>query len=286
MVVSMTAFARREHRAFIWELRSVNHRSFDTSFRLPTQYRGMEHELAKRAAEEIRRGRLDATLRMTELDSANSLSINSERLTEVSNLFAQARKSLDSVVSGDIQVHVVDILKWAGVVEETNDANRLDEAILETYDESLNDLVAMREREGRGLATIVETHLDDLDRLVVEIAQIADGQPSLVRDRIEKRIADLDLTVESSRLAQEIAVLAQRADVTEEIDRLNLHLSESRSCLRGPGPHGRRLDFLVQELAREANTLASKLISLEASSRTVDLKILVDQIREQAHNIE
>lgn len=286
MVVSMTAFARREHVAFIWELRSVNHRSFDTSFRLPTQYRGMEHELAKRAAKGIRRGRLDATLRMTELDSANSLAINRERLAEVSNLFAQARKSLDSVVSGDIQVQVVDILKWAGVVEETNDANRLDDAILETYDEGLNDLVAMREREGRGLATIVETHLDNLDRLVAEIARIADGQPSLVRERIEKRVADLDLAVESSRLAQEIAVLAQRADVAEEIDRLNLHLSESRSCLRGPGPHGRRLDFLVQEMAREANTLASKLISLEASSRTVDLKILIDQIREQAHNIE
>jgi uncharacterized protein (TIGR00255 family) len=182
----------------------------------------------------------------------------------------------------------LDLLRWPGLVgpDLALEGAALDEPVIELFRTALAELCAHREREGAQLRATIEQRLDELDALLAQIRRLTATVASEVQARLQQRIADLGVALDAGRLEQEVALIAQRADVTEELDRLRIHIDEARSNLSGPGPHGRRLDFLTQELNREANTLGSKSILGQVSQRAVDLKVVIEQIREQVQNVE
>ena len=181
----------------------------------------------------------------------------------------------------------LELLRWPGVlVESVHDAEAVKTAIAGGFQRALDALDAHRSREGEMLASLIGTRLSDIIQIVGDLRRIVAGLANTQRARLKARIEELSVSLDSERLEQEIAILMQRADVAEELDRLEIHITEARKNLAQTGPHGRHLDFLLQELNREANTLASKSMLAETAQRAVDLKVIIEQIREQAQNIE
>jgi uncharacterized protein (TIGR00255 family) len=178
-------------------------------------------------------------------------------------------------------------LRWPGVLTENRpDRDALREVAASTFNDAVQELVAHRSREGAGLAEVISDRLREVDRIVSELQASTRRAGDELRQRLQTRLADLTASVDAERLEQEVALLAQRADVAEELDRLGMHVKEAHHNLTEEGPHGRRLDFLMQEFNREANTLASKAVQLDASRRAIDLKVIIEQIREQVQNVE
>jgi uncharacterized protein (TIGR00255 family) len=287
MVYSMTAFARVDvpvgTGSLQWELRSVNHRHLELQFRLPDAYRDLEPALRDRLRVVLKRGKVDSTLRSAAPTLPGAIQIDHRVLAHVATILAELRREVPETATVD----PLELLRWPGVVVESTagaDAARL--LLLDGFDRALRDLQAHRSREGAMLGDLVEVRLNEIEQLVAGLRQLTSATASTQRDRLRARLAELAVDVDAERLEQEIALLAQRADVTEELDRLDIHVSEARSNLAAEGPHGRRLDFLLQELNREANTLASKSTVAEVAQRAIDLKVVIEQIREQAQNIE
>jgi uncharacterized protein (TIGR00255 family) len=284
----MTAFARAQTqmRGFLltWELRSVNHRFLETQFRLPEQLRGMEHGLRETLRKHLKRGKVDCGLRIERLEGGNPLELNRALLLQLLAALEQIRRDAPEIGSPS----PMDLLRWPGIIGDNAslDDEALGEAVLDLFEEALSELLAHRQREGRQLADTIGERLDEIDRIVTEVKRITATASQEIRARLQTRLGDLAVQVDPDRLEQEIALLAQRADVAEELDRLGIHVEEARSNLRGPGPHGRRLDFLTQELNREANTLGAKSMLAQTSQRAVDLKVIIEQIREQVQNVE
>lgn len=287
MMYSMTAFARAatdaHGRHFVWELKSVNHRFLETNFRLPEPLRRIEHRLRDLARKHLQRGKLDCTLRLERMTSDTPVSINRSVLLQVLAALEQVRRDAPEIGG----VSPMDLLRWPGVLDDTpTEEDALEDTARELFEQALSDLIEARASEGKHLQQTLLDRLNGIDTLLSELKPLTRQLAAQQKSRLLQRIADLQVNLEPSRLEQEVALLAQRADVAEELDRLGIHVEEARSHIQGAGPHGRRLDFLTQELNREANTLGAKSVIPETSQRAVDLKVIIEQIREQVQNVE
>lgn len=284
---SMTAFARSEREVeqhhLVWELKSVNHRYLETAFRMPDSLRDLEQKVRDKARKQLSRGKVDCSLRVESTAGSKSLQLNQEKVHELLKAF----NALKTLAPNTAALNAIDILNWPGVMQSSSiqDAD-LDNDVLELFDEALGAFVEARSREGERLKIILEQQLGLIVGHVDAIRPLADNLAQQQRQRLLARVAELEVSVDNDRLEQEVALLAQRADVREELDRLVVHVEEAKELIGGAGPHGRRLDFLTQELNREANTLGAKSIKTESSQTSVNLKVIIEQIREQVQNIE
>ena len=288
MLNSMTGFARETAETpfgtLTCELRAVNHRFLDVQFRLPEELRAKEIELRGRIGETIRRGKVECSvhLRRGGNDGAE-LTLNealvrriAARAGEIATLLPEAR-ALDPV----------DVLRWPGVIADPEiDAEPLYAEALAVIDAALTAIAGMRASEGERIAAMIESRLDDILGIAASVRERLPAVLDAVRARQQERIDKLDVEADPARLETELALVAQKLDVDEELDRLDSHVSEVRNAMAGDEPVGRRLDFLMQELNREANTLGSKSADTETTRAAVDLKVLIEQMREQIQNIE
>jgi uncharacterized protein (TIGR00255 family) len=288
-IASMTGFARAEAvseaRHWVWELRSVNGRGLDVRCRLPAGYDALDAVVRAAVAERCRRGNVSATL--TEIrDQRSQLRINRETLDQILGLVAELR---DVAVAPP---RLDGLLALPGVVErqdgEDEPARHLG-LLTQQLNEALDGLKAMRLVEGERLAALALSHLQEIERLTDAARGLAASQPDAIATRLRLQLSELlgqATQPAADRLAQEIALLAARADVREELDRLGAHMAASRSLIAAGGAIGRKLDFLCQELNREANTLCSKSADVELTRVGLDLKVAIEQLREQVQNIE
>jgi uncharacterized protein (TIGR00255 family) len=287
MIASMTGFARREVTgtwgALICELRSVNHRFLETGFRLPDEIRAAETEFRQRLARDLKRGKVDCTISVRRVQGAEtSLEVDAQALDRVLAKVKEISRQLPQHT-----VNVVDVLRWPGVLREDSDSgDELLAAAQSLFGNTLTELAAARSREGARLRELIEQRCASLETLVANVRTRLPEVHARVRTRLNERLAELQASVDRERLEQELAILLQRLDVDEELDRLTGHIVEIRRVVAGNEPAGRRLDFLMQELNREANTLSSKSQDLETTRHAVDMKVLIEQMREQVQNIE
>ncbi|WP_168015342.1 YicC/YloC family endoribonuclease [Halomonas salinarum] len=286
MVHSMTAFARASQEAD-WgslelELRSVNQRYLDLHFRLPDALRGLEPGYRDALRQRLNRGKVECTLRFTPA-SAETLSVNAERLAGLSDALNEVRRTLPEAAMPD----ALTLLDHPGVLAATGpDLEVVTASAQALFSEALDALLEARAREGAELAALIRSRLtavrEQVDKVQVQLPEILKRQRSQLLDRLEAVRAELD----PQRLEAELTLMAQKADVDEELDRLTTHVGEVERQLTEKGPVGRRLDFLMQELNREANTLSSKSVVAETTRSAVELKVLIEQMREQIQNIE
>ena len=287
MPSSMTAFARATSPipggALTWELRSVNHRFLEPHFRLPDALRDLEMPLRDILRERLPRGKIDATLTLTETAEDTRIAIDENRI----NAYVGACARIVALVPHSAPVSPLDLLRMPGVVRvEAPDREVLTLTATGLFQQALTELAAARRREGEQLATLIRDRLDRIDREVEKMRALLPELLAAQRAKLRARLAELVAQIDSDRLEQELAYLAQRADVDEELDRLATHSGEFRRALAASGAVGRRLDFLSQELNREANTLGSKSISTATTQAAVEMKVLIEQIREQVQNLE
>ena len=288
MIASMTGFARREISgdwgALVCELRSVNHRFLESGFRLPDELRAAEGELRQRLAREIKRGKVDCSISYRRVQGAETaLEVDAAALER---LLASVR-DISRSLPGNPTVNVLDVLRWPGVLrDETDSGDELLKATHTLFGNTIEELIAARAREGQRLRELLEQRCNGLEALVAHVRTRLPEVQARVRTRLDDRLAELKANVDQERLEQELAMLLQRLDVDEELDRLAGHIVEIRRVIDGSEPAGRRLDFLMQELNREANTLSSKSQDLETTRSAVDMKVIIEQMREQVQNVE
>ena len=280
MIHSMTGFDLSEFDDLSWELRSVNHRYLELNFKLPEDCRHLEAALKIRAKAQLTRGKIDCTLRRT-IATQSQLSVDQGLIQNL----VTAIKTIEKVSKRAIDINGLDLLKWPGVL--ASELSRPDdEDILARFDTALGRFSQTRAREGDA------TRLDILEKLAhldTTLAALKQATPEIIQRaqaRLTTRFEAWDLAADSERIHQEIVLLTSKADVGEEIERIDAHMAEVRRCLAKGGPVGRRLDFLMQELNREANTLSSKAIAVESTFGAVDMKVAIEQMREQVQNIE
>lgn len=288
MTRSMTAFARCERQGqwgtLTWELRSLNHRYLEVFVRMPETLRGLENAVREHVGRALGRGKVECVLRLHE---AGSSSPNVSMDMELAKRLVAMAREIDGLHDHSAPLEAMDVLRWPGVVQQAEiDVGAVGEAALELLGETLEQLVAAREREGSKLSELIVQRCDKLDAVAKRVRERVPEIRNALRQRLDERLAELDVEVDPARLEQELVLQLQKMDVDEELDRLASHLQEVRSVLKREEPVGRRLDFLMQELNREANTLGSKSAAVETSRASVDLKVLIEQMREQVQNIE
>ena len=288
MISSMTAFSRKESRSdqgeLVCEIRSVNHRYLELFLRLPEELKALEPKIRERVNQRLGRGKLDLALRFTpSKDAAGGMVIN-ERLAQQ---VIDAAGQIGMLLHQSVPPRTMDVMRWPGVLEtEEQDLAPVQKLSMELLDEALDGLVNARQREGERLAELILQRVEAMREQVIQVQGLMPEVLESVRERLRNRLAEVQEELDEGRLEQEMALLAQRLDVDEEMDRLNTHLDEVENVLKRKEPVGRRLDFLMQELNREANTLASKSANVDVTRIGVELKVLIEQIREQVQNIE
>lgn len=288
MVYSMTAFSRCELSTdrgnLAWEMRSVNHRYLEPSLRLPEAFRDLEGPLRERLRKQLARGKVECTLRFNPVSATDArLSLNQPLIDQL----VAATQQLSLNLVNPAPVNPLELLAWPGVLSsaETDDSGLIEQA-RQLFERALKELKDQRAREGAELGKLIE---ERLDAIAERVATLREMMPQLLvahRQKLIDRIADTGLEVDAQRIEQEIVMLAQKIDVAEELDRLDTHVIETRRVLAGGEAMGRRLDFLMQEFNREANTLGSKAIDTRSTQAAVDLKVYIEQMREQVQNIE
>ena len=288
MLRSMTAFARQERSSawgtIVWELRSVNHRYLEMAVRLPETLRGLESLVRERVAAVLSRGKVECALKLqTGTASLAAVTLNQalvERLLEIAG-------QVEHVMGPGTGLKLGEVLRWPGVVGEAEpDLDEIKQAILDSLDGALSELIATREREGQRTADLLQQRCEAIR---VQVRLVRARRPEVQarwRDKLFNRLADIPAEADPGRLEQELVLIAQRLDVEEELDRLDVHLDEIQAVFARLEPVGRRLDFLMQELNREANTLSSKSADTETTRAAVELKVLIEQMREQVQNLE
>ncbi len=292
MPSSMTGFSRQERQlpwaTLIWEIRSVNHRYLEPHFRIPDSLRELEPQLREQLRNRLSRGKIEASLHL-QLNSqrgettAQGLEVNMALVQQLAHAIGQVEQQLPS----SSPVTALDILAWPGVIAERQlDKDALLSEALSLFDQTLNGLIDHRDREGRELKNLIQQRLQSISEQVTHVRGLLPGILQAQRLRLRDRLDALKAELDSERLEQEMVILAQKADVDEELDRLTTHVTEVQHTLNQKGSVGRRLDFLMQELNREANTLSSKSIVSETTLVAVELKVLIEQMREQIQNIE
>ncbi|TBR37934.1 YicC family protein [Marinomonas agarivorans] len=288
MTASMTAFSRQEAifewGSISWEIRSVNQRYLEPTFRLPEGFKELEFPLRDTLRKQLNRGKVECQLRYNFTEQAASVAnINAENaanlakaLDQLSNWFKELRPA-----SG------LEVLQYPGILAESViDNDVMKNATIELFNQAINDLISARLREGDALNAMILQRLDSIDAIVSDIQQQLPSILAAQKQNLIDKVTAANVELDPMRIEAEIVLLAQKSDVAEELDRLLAHTKEVRRQLKQKGPIGRRLDFLMQELNREANTLSSKSIVIETTQHAVELKVLIEQMREQIQNIE
>ena len=288
MIRSMTAFARQEQQGewgtLTLELRSVNHRYLEINPRLSDEIRRWETLVRERIGTRLGRGKVECGIRYHApvMDEAQ-LVINEALAKSV----VHATRTVDSMIYNPAPVSAVDILRWPGVLESSPvDEEALKQALTRLLDSGLDELIETREREGAKMASHILERVEGISAVVAQVKGLLPEILGAQREKLQHRLAELKAELDPQRLEQEMVMLAQKMDVDEELSRLAAHVGEVQHVLKQDKPVGRRLDFLMQELNREANTLGSKSIHAETTRVSVELKVLIEQMREQVQNIE
>ena len=287
MIYSMTAFARLEVKKdwgdAVWEIRSVNQRYLENFFRLPEQFRGLENTLREKLRQSLTRGKIECSLRIeTKKQTSAELNLNKELANQVIQSLQWIKTQ-----AGEGEINLTDVLRYPGVVEaQEQDLDAISQDLLTAFDDLLTDFIAMRGREGEKLNDIIQQRLG---AIAVEADKVRSQMPAVLqwqRERLLQRFEEAQVNLDPQRVEQEMILLAQRVDVAEELDRLQMHVKETTNILKKGGAVGRKLDFMMQELNRESNTLASKSINADITASAVELKVLIEQMREQIQNLE
>lgn len=288
MTSSMTAFSRQQQEqewgSLTWEIRSVNHRYLETSVRLPESFRALENAVREAVRKRLTRGKVECQLRFqSEARVASDLHLNTELIRQL----VRANIEIEQITGASSKLNNMEVLRWPGVIEEQDfDKSSIEKQALSLFGAALDDLLATREREGAELEGFVKQRIDSVRKIVVSLREKMPEILAKQKQNLLDRLAELQADLEPTRLEQEVSLLAQKADIEEELDRLDSHLNEVQRVMAAKGQKGRRLDFLMQELNREANTLSSKSIVVETTLSAVELKVLIEQMREQIQNIE
>lgn len=287
MIRSMTGFARSERHGdwgtLVWELRTVNHRYLDINLRLPEGFSVHESAIRARLQKSLLRGRVDVWLRFQEVEGGG-LRLNRDLAGQLQTVYSELLQSWNL---HDATFNPLEALRWPGLVQSAgSDSAILEEEMLTLLDSTLAELQISREREGAALAQILLSRVEAVAEQTRALRAHLPEMEAALRQRLQARLADLALQVDPQRWEQEILFYLQRQDTAEELDRLDTHLAELRRILARREAVGRRLDFLMQELNREANTLASKAADSQVTFASVELKVLIEQMREQVQNVE
>lgn len=288
MINSMTGFARSETQTaaglLVWELRTVNHRYLEAGFRLPEPLRGAEGDFRKQAEARLGRGKLEATLRLERDEGAvEGLQLDTAVADDLTGVLSELARRLPEARPPSLG----ELMQWPGLVRRpTPDVADLTRSAAEGLEAALNELVAYRSREGARIGEMLEARCRTIEDLVVRVRERVPQVLEGLREKYRTRLAELDIQADEQRLEQELAIIAQKMDVAEELDRLDSHVAEMRNALERDEPVGRRMDFLMQEFNREANTLGSKSQDSETTAAAVELKVAIEQMREQIQNVE
>ncbi len=288
MIVSMTAYGREEGSGS-WgqascEIRTVNHRYLEMSIRLPEELRALEQSVRDKISSRLKRGKIDCAIRHEQIENIEtSLSINQ-------NLVSQLIESTESIakqIKEPVSLNPMDILRWPNVIEKNSlDPDSIGASILELLDNTLDTVIDTRQREGKKIKSMISERCITVRQKVTDVRINLPEIMDCHREKLLSRANELNGEIDHDRLEQEMLILAQKYDVAEELDRLDTHIEEVTRVMEQEGPVGRRLDFLMQEMNREANTLGSKSTHINTSNASVDLKVLIEQMREQIQNIE
>ena len=288
MLKSMTAFARQQFAAewgnVTWEIKSVNQRFLEPNFRMPESFRHLEFELRNVLRQRLNRGKLDCTLRI-EMNPKHAGRMKLDQ--EMAQQLLTAHEELQVLAQDNQSADLVQLMRWPGLLQqEEADTDTMEKDVKQAFSQAVDQLIEVRQREGEALAEIIEQRLNGIS---TEVAKVEKQMPEVIkwqRERVTNRFEEAKVELDSERLEQEMVFLAQKLDVAEELDRLNTHVTECLRLLKDKGPVGRRLDFLMQEFNREANTLGSKSINADITNSSVEIKVLIEQMREQVQNIE
>jgi len=288
MIKSMTAFARQPIETDwgngAWEIRSVNSRFLETNFRLPESFRYLEFKLREKLRKKLNRGKIDCSLRL-DMSQGNSdeFSVDSDLV----NSLLKSHRALEKTSNIAQEPDLTRLLSWPGIIKTTEiDSEQMEVKLLSGLDEAIDQLIAMRGREGDSITCMIQQRLDGISE---QVGHVRVEMPTIIkwqREKILARFEEVKLEFDELRIEQEMVMIAQKIDVDEELDRLDAHIKEISRLLNKGGAVGRRLDFLMQELNREANTLGSKSISSKTTAASVELKVLIEQMREQIQNVE
>lgn len=288
MIQSMTAFARDQSQgkwgSAVCELRSINHRYLELIVRLPDTLHEFEAAIRESIRNHIKRGKIECYIRYQPGDVTGAeITINAHLAEQL----CKANEVIAKILKIPAPVNTMDILKWPGILKIAEvDLETIEDEMIQLVEKALQDLVAARAREGEELKQLF---LQRLEAMKAEIAKVRQRMPEIMneqRERLTKRFADVKLELDTGRLEQEMVLFSQKTDVAEELDRIDTHISEVRRVLKQGGVVGRRLDFLMQELNREANTLGAKSVNVDTTRVSVELKVLIEQVREQVQNVE
>jgi uncharacterized protein (TIGR00255 family) len=288
MIKSMTSYGRAEHSGE-WgeascEIRSVNHRYLEMSIRLPEELRLLEQTIRERLSKQLKRGKVDCNIRYEQAENfKGALPVNQDLLTKIIDTAEMTNAQLKTPAP----INPIELLRWPGVLDrDVPDPEAISEPLLKLVDETLSAVIDTRQREGDKTKTMILDRAKTAKEIVAGVRKqmpiILDG----VREKLTLRVQELVSEFDNDRLEQELLLLSQKMDVAEEMDRLDAHIDEVQRVLEQTGPIGRRLDFLMQEMNRESNTLGSKSAHLDSTNSSVDLKVLIEQMREQIQNIE
>ncbi|MGM0571034.1 YicC/YloC family endoribonuclease [Marinobacter sp.] len=288
MIRSMTAFARQQTQAewgvLTCEIRTVNHRYLEPSFRLPEALRELENGFREHLRKTLGRGKVDVGMRLQSSEDADTALMVNDRLAASLN---EAINHVNRLLDNPAHISALDILRWPGVLDrEEPDLSPMKAAADELFRRTVEELVQVREREGERLRPLFDERLSAMAELVARVRERMPALISAQEQTLRERFRQASVELDPDRLSQEMVMLAQKSDVAEEMDRLEAHISEVRETLQRSDAIGRRLDFLMQELNREANTLSSKSIDAEVTRVAVDMKVLIEQMREQVQNLE
>ncbi|UQA49576.1 YicC/YloC family endoribonuclease [Vibrio sp. ED002] len=288
MIYSMTAYARKEVKgdwgSAVWEIRSVNQRYLETYFRMPEQFRALEPVLRERFRKRLARGKVECNLRFEANPAAKAeLSINEALANQVIKAAEQVMH-----MTGELsRINPFQVMQWPGVMETPEqNMDEVNKELLAAFDEAIGEFIEARGREGDNMKALIEQRLE---AITAEVVKVRARMPEILewqRERLFSKFEDAKVELDPSRVEQELILLAQKSDVAEELDRLDSHVKETTNILKKGGAVGRRLDFMMQEFNRESNTLASKSISTDITASGVELKVLIEQMREQIQNIE
>jgi len=288
MTRSMTAFSRSSNEqtwgALVWELRSVNHRYLDVIIKLPEELRGIENDIRRTLTKQLKRGKVECNLRYKAAEfQQTELCVNEALADEI----LKACQAISKKLRQPSELNVLDVLNWPGVISAPQvDINSVSNAALASFEHALTQLCEARESEGQRLQILIEQRCQAMQQIVKNERVRRPQILQQTREKLQKKIAELNAEYDADRFEQELVYLAQKMDVDEELDRLDSHFIEIEKILKANEPVGRRLDFIMQEFNREANTLGSKSTDIETTQASVELKVLIEQMREQVQNIE
>jgi len=288
MIHSMTAYGRAENSdnqiSISCEIRSVNHRYLEIAVRMPEELRPLEQKIRDYISKKIKRGKIECNIRIEQQDTYDeALSINQDLLKNIIDV----AENINSDLSTSTSLNSLDLLRWPGVLKKnTLDVKKIDKLLFKIVNQAIDTVINTRQREGKKIKKMITDRCSKIKKIIANIRKIMPTILKNFRKKLTSRIQEISNELDNERLEQELLFISQKMDIEEEIDRLNAHIDEVIRVVDQKGPIGRRLDFLMQEMNRESNTLGSKSYHIKTSNASVELKVLVEQMREQIQNIE